>query len=115
MSSTVVAGGIEISSNSETAAEMTAALTKSQDKDSEVPRALVDGGKPVEEDGVKGALSKAAAELGKKGGDAAAKKRAEAEKAKPAPPEKKAAETPEDEDEEPEEEAPAADGEKDRR
>jgi hypothetical protein len=75
MSSTVVAGGFEITSNTESAAEMKEALASSQKDDSaDEPRIVSDRGEDVE-DKPKSGLSKAASELGKKGGEAAAKAR----------------------------------------
>ena len=93
MSTTVAVGGIEVSSNHESAAEMTEALAPPKDDDGQ-PRVLVDKGKAVETEPEKEGLSKAAAELGKAGGAAAAKARKESEKsdgAETETPEQKAA------------------------
>jgi hypothetical protein len=74
--STVLAGGLEISSNHEQAADMVSVL--SRPKESAEPRILIEKGKEVDaerEEEIK--VSEAAAALGKKGGKAAAEKKAE--------------------------------------
>jgi len=74
--STVLAGGLEISSNHEQAADMVSVL--SRPKESSEPRILIEKGKEVDaerEEEIK--VSEAAAALGKKGGKAAAEKKAE--------------------------------------
>lgn len=76
MSSTVQMGGFEISSNSESAEEMVQALTPAEPKGKE-PKALVDRGKKVEKTPEEQKTSEAARELGKRGGEAAAKARQE--------------------------------------
>ena len=79
MSSTVSVGGFEVTSSHEGAAAMVESL-KPSEADSDAPKILRDGGQDVEEPDP---ISKAASELGKKGGEAAAKARKEALKAKP--------------------------------
>ena len=80
MSTTVLVSGFEVESNSSSGADLKAALTS----DEREPRVLVDEGKPVPEDAEdKAKLAQAAADLGKKGGTAAAAKRAADAKAKP--------------------------------
>jgi hypothetical protein len=86
MSSVVNVGSWEISSNTEAAADMAEAL-KSDKDDAPKPEIKVDRGEEV--DGADPETSAAAAKLGKKGGEAAAKARAAAEK-KPAEKEAKA-------------------------
>jgi len=74
--STVLAGGLEISSNHETPADMVSVL--SRPKESSEPRILIEKGKEVDserEEEIK--VSEAAAALGKKGGTATAAKKAE--------------------------------------
>lgn len=94
MSSTVAVGGFEITSNHASAEDMVEALTPTKD-DSPQPRAITDKGKPVEAEPEKEGLSKAASELGKEGGKAAAAKRA-ADAKEAAKAGKKAKETPDD-------------------
>lgn len=69
-----------MTSNSESAEDMVADLTPKDDEKPQ-PKVLVDKGVPVEDEEPKDGLSKAAAELGKKGGEAAARARKAAEKA----------------------------------
>lgn len=85
MSTSVVSGGFELTSNHESGADMLEALAPRED--SPAPRITVDKGEPVKQED--GAASAAAATLGKKGGEASAKARAEAKgkEAKPADPE----------------------------
>lgn len=84
MSTTVVApGGLEVSSNHESADAMLASLTP-QKADAKSPRVLVKDGKPIEDGKDDSEESRAASVLGKKGGKAAAEARKEAVKAKPA-------------------------------
>ena len=71
MSTTVASAGFEVTSTHESADEMVSALTPKED--SPDPRVLVDKGVPVEKE--KTGLSKAASDLGKEGGKAAAKAR----------------------------------------
>ena len=79
MGSTVAVGGLEISSNTESAKDMVAVLKPKEDKPAE-PRIVEDAGQVVEPEPEPSELSKAASELGKKGGEAAAKARAERDK-----------------------------------
>ena len=80
---TVAVGGFEITSNHESADEMVAALKPKEEARTDPHE--VTPGTEAEEEGPKEKLSKAASELGKKGGEAAAAKRArEAQEAKPA-------------------------------
>lgn len=81
--STVAVGGLEISSNTESAQEMVKVLKPKEDKPAE-PQILEDAGKPVAPE-EQSELSRAASELGKKGGEAAAKARAERDKAEDKP------------------------------
>lgn len=88
MSSTVTVGGMEVTSNSDSAASMVESLKPVKDNGN-APRIVQDAGKPTETDGED--VSDAAKTLGKKGGEAAAAKRAaeakeqdKAAKAKPA-------------------------------
>jgi hypothetical protein len=97
VSSTVTVGDFEITSNVGDAASMVESL-RPEEPDSKEPRILVDKGKPVKQE-EPDKLSKAASELGKKGGEAAAKAR----KAKPIPDKPKEEAKPEPE-EKPEEE-----------
>ena len=83
MGSTVAVGGLEISSNTESAQEMVKVLKPKEDKPAE-PQILEDAGKPVAPE-EQSELSRAASELGKKGGEAAAKARAERDKAEDKP------------------------------
>lgn len=97
MSSSVVVGKYEVSSNHESAADMVKALAPAKEGSKE-PRITVDGGKPVEQDDEgKAKVSEAARELGKKGGEATAKARADkaSDKAEP----ETAAKSKEDKDE----------------
>ena len=80
MSTTVSVGSMTMTSNSESAEDMVADLTPKEDEKPQ-PKVLVDKGVPVEDEEPKEGLSKAAAELGKKGGEAAARARKAAEKA----------------------------------
>jgi hypothetical protein len=80
VSSTVAVGGLEISSNHESAEEMVTALKPPKEDDGKTPRVVEDAGKGREPEAEPDPLSKAAAELGKKGGEAAAKARAERDK-----------------------------------
>lgn len=82
----MASSGLEISSNSESAADMLETL--GSPKNDRTPRILVDRGKAVDKDDDE--ASKAASVLGKKGGQAAAAKRAEEAKAKDAPADVKA-------------------------
>ena len=84
MSSTVQMGSATITSVGESAADVVKAL-KPQEESKDEPKILVDDGQPVEEEPEKKGLSKAASELGKKGGKATAKARAAAEKDEPEP------------------------------
>ena len=109
MSSTVTtASGMEISSSTESAAEMLETLApKAEGKG---PRALVDRGRPVKQEPEKEGLAKAASELGKAGGEAAAKARKEANpepKAAPKEPEAKAKPEPKADEKPENEEKPA--------
>lgn len=82
MSTTVAVAGMELTSNHESADSMMESLRPSKDEGSE-PRLVKDKGEAVEEP--KNGISKAASEMGKKGGEAAAKARKEqAREAKPA-------------------------------
>jgi len=103
MSSSVTVGAMEITASGTSAADMVETL-KSDKPDAKQPKALVDRGEPVKQEPEKEGLAKAASELGKKGGVAAAEARAKAAKeAKAAPkPEAKPAEKPEPEAKEPE-------------
>ncbi len=77
MSSTVQVGGFEISSSSESAEEMVKALTPEKDKGKE-PVVLKDRGQKVEpKPADQEKVTEAARELGKRGGEAAAKAREE--------------------------------------
>ena len=69
MSTTVSTGDYTVTSTHESAADMTAALGPDT-LDSTEPRVLVDKGVKVEDDEAD-PISKAASELGKKGGEAA--------------------------------------------
>lgn len=109
MSTTVAAGSLTVTSTSESAEAMSAALSGEPEKD-KTPRVLVNKGVPVEDE-PKDEVSEAASKLGKKGGEAAAKARKAAEKGKEAP---ETQETPEG-DTEPEKEPEAPPVEKDRR
>lgn len=84
----MASSGLEISSNSESAADMLETL--GSPKNDRTPRILVDRGKAVDKDDAGDEASKAASVLGKKGGQAAAAKRAEEAKAKDAPADVKA-------------------------
>lgn len=91
----VAVDGYTVTSNSETAEDMIAALKSPKDESAE-PRVVEPNGESKEEgteggDDARAALSKAAAELGKKGGEAKAAKRAEAKQDEkgPAPKEEK--------------------------
>src|SRR5438128_2255531 len=101
MSTTVAVGGLEVTSNHESAQDMVASLSPDKAESSQ-PRVLVDGGKAVPQESSekvdeKANLSRAASELGKKGGAAAAAKRAEEAKAEPAKTEPEPKEEPEPE------------------
>lgn len=78
MGSTVQVGAMEITSSTESAAEMLETLAPKKEGAKE-PKALVDRGKPVPQD-EKSELSKAASEMGKAGGAAAAEAREKAKK-----------------------------------
>jgi hypothetical protein len=82
VSSTVTVGGFEVTSNSDSAASMVESLSTSKESSPE-PRVTVDGGETVEQaEPETEEATKAAAVLGKKGGEAtAAKKAAEAKEA----------------------------------
>lgn len=82
MSTVVTVGGLTATSTTESAADMTTALSPSEPEAPE-PRVVQDKGQPVDPE--KAEISKAASKLGEKGGEA----RAKALKAKPIP-EKKA-------------------------
>lgn len=108
MSTTVsVPGRFEVTSNTDSPESMIASLTKPT-RD-EKPRITAKNGEPVKDDAEsdpeKEGLSKAASEMGKEGGKAAAAKRAEAAKAKAAE-DKKAAKGEADKAEEPDEPEP---------
>lgn len=78
---TVAVGGLEITSSHETAEEMVKALTPADKDESKQPRVIKPiPDKPKAEESGKSPLSKAASELGRKGGEAAAKARKEAAK-----------------------------------
>lgn len=106
MSTTIATGdGYTVESTHESASDMLEALTPQEENDQ--PRVLRDKGKDVEPEETD-PLSKAAAELGKKGGKAAA----EARKAKPIPDKPKEEAKPEEKPEEkPEAKAAAEDDE----
>ena len=98
MSSTVSVGGIEVTSNSESASDMVEALTPEKEGEKE-PRVVVDEGKPVKQkDDDSEKVSEAARELGRKGGEATAKAKAEQKDTVDKPAEKTKAE-PADKDE----------------
>jgi general stress protein YciG len=86
MSSTVAVGSMEVSSNHESAQEMVAALKPSKEASSE-PRVVSDAGKDTESEPD---LSEHMREIGKKGGEASARARAEQAKAAEAKPEPEA-------------------------
>jgi hypothetical protein len=96
VSSTVAVGGMEISSNHESAEEMVTALKPPKEDDGKTPRVVEDAGKVLEPEAEPDPLSKAAAELGKKGGEAAAKARAERDKEADKTPDKAEAKSKED-------------------
>lgn len=115
MSTTVVTpGGLEVSSNHESAESMLQSVAEPA-ADAKTPRVLIDKGEPVEDTDEKDETSQAASVLGKKGGKAAAKARVAAEKAKPVDdkvtPEKGKAE-PEGDEDEPDAKAKAAEAKK---
>lgn len=87
-----------VTSTSESAAQISSALS-AKESDSSEPRVLVDQGEVVEEEPEKEGISRAASEMGKKGGEAAAKARKAAEKAKAAGKVEEAEDAPEDESE----------------
>lgn len=91
MSTTVAVGGFEVTSNTTDTAGMVESL-KPQTPDSPEPRVLVDQGKPVKDE-PESDLSKAASELGKEGGKAAAKARKAIKPIPDAPKETKADDT----------------------
>lgn len=109
MSSTVAVGGFELISSSESAEDMAAALTPKAEDEKLKPRIVQREGKPVEpQDEQAEVVSKAASELGKRGGEAAAKAREERKAAEAKPEPKEAAEAkpeakPDDKPAEPEE------------
>src|SRR5678815_1468849 len=85
--------GIRIESSEETAEQMIAAVTPKKDEPTKF-KAVKDG-PPEKEEKPKSAISKAASDLGKRGGKAAAKARAEKEEGEETPePAKEAPEKP---------------------
>jgi hypothetical protein len=79
VSTTVAVGDYTVTSTHESAADMAEALKPEKAETTEA-RVITDKGKKVAEEPEKDSVSKAAAELGKKGGEAAAKARAKAER-----------------------------------
>jgi general stress protein YciG len=88
MSSTVAVGSMEVSSNHESAQEMVAALKPAKEQ-SDAPRVVSDAGR---EEKPESDLAEHMREIGKKGGEASAKARAEQAKAAEAKPEPEAKE-----------------------
>ena len=99
MSTTVTFGSMEATSTSASAEEISAVLSEKDEKPDK-PSVLVDKGEPVEEkpEPEKKGISKAASELGKRGGKAAAAARKDAEKA-PQKAQEPEGDAPDDEDE----------------
>jgi general stress protein YciG len=89
MSSTVAVGSMEVSSNHESAQEMVAALKPAKEQ-SDAPRVVSDAGRDA--DKPESDLTEHMREIGKKGGEASAKARAEQAKAAEAKPEPEAKE-----------------------
>ena len=79
---TVQSGSMVVTSNHESAEDMVTSLSPEKPESSK-PKVLVNDGQVVEEEKPKEGLSKAASDLGKKGGKAAAKARAAAAKEEP--------------------------------
>src|SRR5918995_1099487 len=87
VSTTVQSGGLEVTSNHETPEAMVESLTPPKPEDPQ-PRVTVKDGQPVTPEGEDEAkVKEAAAELGKRGGKAAAEARKAAEKPEEATPE----------------------------